>query len=420
MTKASRLRHRPTALAATLVMVFVLTTSAFGREPFWTDLELRDIKRMSLEKLRPLMPDPSDRVADDPQAAALGRALFFDARFSANGTISCATCHAPEHQFQDDLPRGRGIGLAGRRTMPLAGTAYHPFFFWDGRKDSQWSQALGPLENPVEHGSDRAMIAQVIAANYRADFEAVFGSFPKLEDLPRHAAPSGSPEAVAAWAKLDPERQKAINVVFSDMGKAIEAFERTIPVPETRFDSYAAALNSEDKSLADKIFTVAERNGLKLFLGQGDCVRCHSGPQFTDLRFHNLGIPDTSADADAGRRTAVYALKGDPFNCLGEFSDARGPGDCLGVKLLRFDMPDQLGAFKSPSLRGVAQRPPYMHTGQFATMDAVLVHYNLAPKAVFGESELTHPLKLTEVQMSEIEAFLHTLDVGNASDQIAP
>ena len=160
------------------------------------------------------------------------------------------------------------------------------------------------------------------------------------------------------------------------MGKAIEAFERTIPVPSTRFDAYAAALKAKDVVAADKIFSEAERNGLKLFLNKGDCVRCHTGPLFTDMRFYNLGLPGTSAATDSGRSTAVYALKDDPFNCLGEFSDATLTESLPGEPVDAVRSAEQVGAFKSPSLRGVAQRPPYMHNGQFATLHDVLVHYN--------------------------------------------
>lgn len=415
----SRRRSRRDVVAAWFGVALMAATTfgAAAQVLAWTEKELRDIHRMSLANLQPLPPNPSNRIADDPRAAALGEALFSDARFSADGTVACATCHQPDRQFQDDLKVGHGMADATRRTMPLAGVAFHPFFFWDGRKDSLWSQALGPLENPLEHGTDRTMVAQLIAANYRAEYEALFGSLPDFGELPAQAAPAGSPEAVAAWAALSPDQQRSVNLTFANMGKAIEAFERTIPVPVTRFDAFAAALDAQDGALADTIFSAPERNGLKIFLGQGDCVRCHGGPHLTDLRFHNLGLPGTTEPSDGGRILATHLLADDPFNCLGAFSDAHLPRHCLEVKLLRHDMPDQLGAFKSPSLRGVAQRPPYMHTGQFATLRDVLVHYNAAPKAPFGATELTHPLKLTEAQLSDLEAFLHTLDVGDTTRQ---
>ncbi len=126
--------------------------------------ELERLRSLWIGSLPELPADPSNRVADDPAAAALGEAIFFDERFSANGQVSCATCHEPERAFTDGLARGRGIGETPRSTMTVLGTAYSSWLFWDGRKDSQWAQALGPLENAAEHGGNRGMYAQVVAA----------------------------------------------------------------------------------------------------------------------------------------------------------------------------------------------------------------------------------------------------------------
>jgi len=402
------------SLVVGALLVLSSFSGAAALDPFWSGEELRAITRLSIAKLHKLLPDPSNRVADDPAAAALGKEFFFDTRFSANGKVACSTCHMPDHQFQDDLRVGRGIADGTRRTMPIAGTAYLPFFFWDGRKDSQWSQALGPLENPLEHGADRTMLVQLIAANYRTEYEAIFGKLPDFGALPPHAAPVAAPEVALAWQKLKTEQKLAVNLAFTNIGKAVAAFERTIAPPATRFDAFAAALAANDEPAANDIFSAQERNGLKLFLGQGDCVRCHGGPQFTDMRFHNLGLPDTSRRKDSGRSAAVLALAQDPFNCLGDYSDAVGPATCIEVKLLRLDSPDFLGAFKTPTLRGVSQRPPFMHTGQHATMQDVLKFYNEAPKAGFGLTELGHPLKLSDSQLSDLEAFLETLNVVGA------
>ena len=130
---------------------------------------------LAIGELEPLPPDPTNRVADDPRAVDLGRRLFFDTRLSSNGIVSCGSCHNPDREFQDDRPLAIGVGTASRRTMPIAATAYSPFLFWDGRKDSQWAQALGPLESPVEHGGTRAQYAHVIAEHYREDYERIFG-----------------------------------------------------------------------------------------------------------------------------------------------------------------------------------------------------------------------------------------------------
>ena len=401
---------RRAATIGVVLALFLVTGTAAIDQASWSAIDLLGIRTLSISNL-PRMPlDPSNAVADDPAAAALGKAFFFDSRFSANGAVSCASCHVPDRQFQDGLAVGHGVAEGDRRTMPLAGTAFHPFLFWDGRKDSLWSQALGPLENPVEHGADRTMVAKLIAINYRAEYEAVFGDVPDLGQFPAHAAPAGTPEAVAAWSALTSDQRHSVNLVFANLGKAIEAFERTIPVPRTRFDDFAAALAEKDLATANGILTETERNGLKHFVGKGGCLACHFGPQFTDMKFHNVALPDTSALTDSGRSSAARILKDDPFNCLGEFSDAKLPYQCQPLRTIEIDLPEQLGAFTSPSLRGVAQRPPYMHNGRFATLHDVLVHYNNPPPAIFGKSEL-HPRNLTPQELVELEAFLLTLNV---------
>jgi cytochrome c peroxidase len=115
---------------------------AANRPASWAEAEIATLRSLWIGSLPSLPPDPSNAYADDPQAAVFGQALFFDARFSSNGEVSCATCHIPDKLFNDGLPLGQGVGTMTRRTMPIAGTAYSPWLFWDGRKDSQWSQRL--------------------------------------------------------------------------------------------------------------------------------------------------------------------------------------------------------------------------------------------------------------------------------------
>lgn len=380
----------------------------------WSAEELKQIQSLSLASLPPLKPDPSNRVSDDPAAAALGKALFFDTHLSANGSISCASCHKPDRQFQDDLAVGQGMATGNRRTMPIAGTAYFPFLFWDGRKDSQWSQALGPLENPLEHGADRTMVVRLVATAYKAEYEALFGAAPNLDGLPDHAMPGGSATLAAAWDKLALDQQQQIDLAYANIGKALAAFERTIGPEPSRFDAFADAMARGDEQLADTLLTAGERAGLKLFIGKANCVSCHNGPLFTDNAFHNLGLPGSDPNKDAGRSAAVAGLKADPFNCLGPFSDAK-PSDCSELKFMETESPDLVGAFRSPSLRGASERAPYMHAGQFATVTELLKHYDQAPAAAFGKSELK-PLGLTDKQLADIETFLRTLSVETPDD----
>lgn len=403
-------------LPAVLALVSIAAMAGAGViafSPEWSADELKKIQSLSIASLPALPPDPSNRVADDPGAAALGKALFFDTRFSANGSISCASCHKPDRQFQDDLPVGEGMARGNRRTMPVAGTAYFPFLFWDGRKDSQWSQALGPLENPLEHGADRTMVVRLVANAYESQYEALFGPLPSLEGLPENAMPGGAPELQSAWDSMGPERQEAIDRAYANIGKAIAAFERTVAPETTRFDRFAAAMAEGDTKQAESLLSESERAGLKLFLGQDNCVTCHGGPLFTDNAFHNLGLPGADPDKEAGRSTAVALLQQDRFNCLGTFSDAE-PAQCSELRFMETTSADLVGAFRSPSLRGAAQRAPYTHRGQFATLADVVRHYNDAPAAVFGKSELK-PLGLTAEQLADIEAFIRTLDVGTTA-----
>ena len=162
-------------IALALLLVVTMASAAAPRGDRWTDEEVAQLSSMSLRELGAAPADPTNRVADDPHAAEFGRKLFFDTRLSANGQVSCATCHIPEKEFQDGTPLAKGVGVTSRRTMPIAGMAHSPFLFWDGRKDSLWAQALGPLESPVEHGGSREQYAKVIAAHYRPDYEAIFG-----------------------------------------------------------------------------------------------------------------------------------------------------------------------------------------------------------------------------------------------------
>jgi cytochrome c peroxidase len=371
----------------------------------WTADELKTIRTLGLRTLATLPPDPSNRFADDPRAARLGRALFFDPRLSSNGKVACATCHLPNKQFQDGLPLGRGVGTTGRRTMSIVGTSYSPWLFWDGRTDSQWSQALGPLESAVEHGGTRTLYASVLAANYRDEYEALFGPLPSLANIPRNAGPNGTARERAAWNAIDETRRDSITRAFANIGKAIAAFERTVRFTPSRFDEYETALDSTSAKPAQSVLTPNEVAGLALFIGPAKCVNCHSGALFTDNNFHNVGVID--APTDSGRAAGIRQVLAAEFNCLGKFSDAKR-SECAELTFAVVDSPDLLGAFRTPSLRDVVHRAPFGHSGRFKSLAAVIDHYNRAPRAKLGTSELV-PLHLKPVQLRQLESFLATL-----------
>ena len=375
-------RTHKVLVALALVLISTIVLAAAPRGDRWTAEEAGLVSSLSLRELGPVPADPTNRVADDPRAAELGRKLFFDARLSANGEVSCATCHVPEKDFQDGTPLAKGVGVTNRRTMPIAGMAHSPFFFWDGRKDSLWAQALGPLESPVEHGGSREQYAAVIAAHYRANYEAIFGMMPALST------------------------RDAVTAVFVNMGKAIAAYERTIDYTHSRFDRYADALQDTGRA-PEGVLSAEEVAGLRLFIGKASCTKCHNGPQLTNHEFHNTGVPArVGLPADSGRLAGADAVLRDEFNCRSRWSDHRSK--CAELDFLITGDHVLQRAFKVPSLRNVAGRAPYMHAGQFNTLSEVLDHYSRAPEAPAGHSEL-QPLRLSAQERRQIEAFLRSL-----------
>ncbi|MGE0812768.1 MAG: cytochrome-c peroxidase [Vicinamibacterales bacterium] len=394
-----------TAAAAAAVVVAAIASAAASTSPAWTADQLAELRSLSLAELDPLPPDPTNHVADDPRAAALGARLFADTRLSANGRVACSTCHRPDRGFQDGTALGTGVGTTARRTMPIGGAAWAPFLFWDGRKDSLWAQALGPLESPVEHGGTRGQYAHAIAESYRAEYEAVFGPVPDLAGVPAVAGPTGSRAAVAAWAALTPAQQEDVTRVFVNIGKAVAAFERQVVFGASRFDAYVTAVTAGRPGAG--ILSDEEIDGLRLFIGKAGCTQCHNGPLFTNFEFHNTGVPPRPGlPADSGRLAGTSSVVRDEFNCRSRWSDARDR--CDELRFMAAGEPTQERAYKVPSLRNVVERAPYMDAGQFASLREVLDHYNRAPRAAAGRSEL-RPLRLTATDLRRLEAFLGTL-----------
>lgn len=398
-----RIRQLPWLAAATVMLML----PGCGREDF-TPAEKATIASMSLAALPPLPPDTTNQFADVPGAAALGATLFFDNGMSRDGTVSCSTCHKIDRHFQDDLPRGVGVGETNRRTMPLAGVAHNPFQFWDGRRDSLWAQALVPLENPLEHAGNRTAYAHYIQRRFGERYERIFRPLPDLSGLPQNASPLGTEAEKAAWAAMTETQRDGVDRVFSDIGKSLAAFERSLTHGQTRFDRFAAALGAGKAPEGDAILTEEEIAGLKLFIGKANCSTCHTGPRLTDNHFHNTGVPAVAGlPPDLGRATAVAEVDADPFNCLGKFRDG-GEQACGELRFMVRQGPELMRAYKTPSLRGVAERPPYMHAGQFGTLAQVIDHYAKAPPSAGGISEL-HPLVLSERERAALIAFLKTL-----------
>ncbi|TFW10410.1 cytochrome-c peroxidase [Oxalobacteraceae bacterium OM1] len=400
-----RLALTAACLSTALLAGIVLATTFAGEG--WSREERDTLATLRLSQLPPTPADPSNRVETMPLAVALGKRLFFDPRLSSNGKVSCASCHDPKQQFQDGKPVDQGVGTGIRRTMQVVAAGHSPFLFWDGRKDSLWAQAVGPLEDAAEHGGNRLAYARLMQQQYRRDYEAVFGALPDLQRLPAEASPVGTPTQQAAWHALDERSREDVSRVLANIGKAIAAYEKTLHFGESRLDQYIEGVLAKDRH-AGELLTPAEKNGLRLFIGAARCVTCHNGPLLTDQHFHNTGIaPQGPVPQTLGRRTGVTKVVNDEFNCLGRFSDA-APEQCGELRFLATDGPTLDGAFKTPSLRNVAQRPPYMHAGQIATLTDVVRHYRAAAPANIGKSEL-EPIRLSEQDVQDIAAFLGTL-----------
>lgn len=393
-------------------MVFLLAMEwlPVGMDRNWSAAELKLLDSLSLGSLDTLPAGRGNAVADDPRAAVLGERIFFDSAFSANGRVSCSTCHQADRWFTDGLATSVGVAPTQRNAMSLIGAAYSPWYFWDGRKDSLWSQALAPLESSAEHGSNRMAIAHRISTDllYREAYEALFGILPEFSDdsrFPENAAPGADDQIVDAWEAMSYEDQNAVNRVFANVGKSLEAYQRFLLPQPTRFDRYVESLLRGDTS--DSLLSQSEIGGLRIFIGRGQCVNCHNGPLLTNNSFHNTGgLPNPGQLPSKGRSEAVDLVLADPFNCQGEYSDRMG-GDC--AELLFMSTGDELmGAHRTPSLRNVTNTAPYLHAGQLKTLISVLEHYSLAPAALVGHNE-AKPLRLSATEIRDLEAFLGTL-----------
>ena len=371
--------------------------------------EIELLRSLWIGSLHPLPTDPSNRVSDNPKAVKFGKKLFAEPRFSSNGKISCKTCHKPEITFTDNEPLAVSIGTSTRRNMPIIGLAYFKWFFWDGRADSLWSQALGPFENPVEHGTTRCRVVLLIAEHYQAEYEELFGPLPELTEAncPPEATPVVDEAGRKLWGTMKPADQDAVNRVFSNIGKAIAAYERLILPTPSRFDQYVEDLLQGDPEKIKNILSPEEIEGMRLFIGTGNCTKCHSGPLFADDKFHNLQIPKRrEIPYDRGRADGIEKVLTDEFNCYGKYSNAKSE-ECVALNTMDSDTEKYRGAFKTPILRNVAERAPYMHSGQFKTIAKVLAFYqypfDFDLMLDFGHSTLS------DKDLEKIEAFLYTL-----------
>ena len=277
--------------------------------------------------------------SDNPMSrdkVKLGRTLFFDLRLSSDNTVSCATCHSPQAAFSDNRQVSLGVGLAaGIRNAPtIINRAFSREQFWDGRAPSLEEQLKLPLINPKEMAmpSHELLVKKVGAIRgYKSWFKRVF----------------------------------ARDVNIDDLAKAIAAFERTVVSGNTKYDEFKAG--------AQQALNEAEQRGLELFEGKARCSQCHNGPNFTDEKYHNLGVDWETDIVDLGRYMVTHKEQ-------------------------------DIGAFKTPTLREIADTAPYMHNGTVATLEEIVVFYNKGGIAnPFLDVEMKRPNRTLEQMLEYYE-----------------
>ncbi len=425
----------------------------------FTDADWALLRELAPQTLPAPVQDVSNRLADDAAAAALGEKLFFDAGFSGklldldddgssrtlglrgqSGRVACAGCHIATAGFLDDRSPFKEISLAtgwtARRTPSLLDVGQATLVMWGGRHSTLYAQVFGALENPLEMNSSRLFLAQWIGGHYRTEYEAVFGAatlaplddaarFPALTpdttgcrltravDHPRAQPPDplyechGFPGDGAEYDALAAADKELVTRIVVNAGKAIAAYERLLVCGQGRFDAW---VHGDGGALS-----ASEQNGAKLFIGKARCVACHSGPYFSDQKFHNLGLEEKTTRAlvfngnDHGAAADLSKAAADPLGITGAFSDGNDG------RLPATRGPEYEGAFRTPALRCAGKRPSFMHSGLLHTLEEVVAFFNRggdAPGSYVGTGVL-EPLGLTDGEQADLVAFLRALD-GNA------
>jgi cytochrome c peroxidase len=314
--------------------------------------------------LAPLPPPPSPpENPTTPEKVALGKNLFFDRRLSGDGTMSCATCHDPGTGFADALPISLSYPTTRnwRNSPGLVNAAYRKTVFRDGRATSLEEQALFPMMSPFEMNRNLDYVEEVLKTvpAYVEAFRSVFGG----------------------------------EITRQRVSMAIAAFERTLLSRDTPLDRH---LRGEPGAL-----TARQRAGLELFLGKAGCATCHNGPNLTDERFHNLGVPEDPRAKEDPRVLATARFVGKVSGFAEYRTLTEDPGRFLVTRA-----PEDWKAFATPPLREVASTAPYMHNGALATLDDVVDFYDRGGGDDPKKSPLLKPLGLTRGEKEALKDFL--------------
>ena len=307
---------------------------------------------------------------------ALGDKLFNDKRLSVNDKVSCATCHEPEKAFTDHKPLAEGVAAPKQRTQRNSPTAVNAMFnqtqFWDGRAPSLEEQAKLPVLNPIEMGqkSPDDVVAKIRGIpEYRDAFQKIAGREP----------------------------------TYDDIAGAIAAFERTLFAGDSPFDRFVAG--------DDKAISPAAKRGWALFNGKGRCSNCHAfstvSPLFSDQKFHNIGIAAHKTDFIGLARKAAVAVRSGDLKQIDELAIQSNLSE-LGRFLVTKHSND-VGAFKTPTLRNIAVTGPYMHDGSLATLWDVMDHYNKGGVPNPNLDGGMQRLGLSEAEIDDMVAFMESL-----------
>jgi cytochrome c peroxidase len=369
------------------------------------DFPLTQQELAQLAAMTPLPAVPKDTTnayADDAKAAALGQMLFFDKSFSGPlvvgnngmngglgmvgevGKVACASCHI-QKELDDQRSKPNNVSLGTnfgtRNALGLVNSSFYAWTNWGGRFDSQWSLPTAVAENAATMNGNRLQIAHMLWTKYRTEYDAIFPvpldsrldpASPNAADFPPSGKPKAANQQDGPWETMAAGDRTIINRIFANYGKALAAYVRKLVSRNAAFDRYMAG---DKKALGERA-----RSGFKLFLGKGKCASCHSGPNFSDDKFHALGVAQTGPNvpgADLGRFQDVPPLLTSPFNVNGAFSDDTSTGKLTGLA----QDPAMRGQFRTKGLRGVSDSAPYMHDGALATLEAVVDFYDQGPQA---------------------------------------
>jgi cytochrome c peroxidase len=305
----------------------------------------------------------------------LGRQLYFDGRLSRDHSISCATCHDPNHGYADETKVSFGVdGQAGGRNSPVAlNRLFSAAQFWDGRAASLEDQAMGPIANPVEMSNSHEACVESLAAvaGYRVQFERLFPDGLTIDNVAKAIA-SFERVLVTGTAPWDHhERLASFQKVYADDLEYLDELEQDDPELFAEYRELLAA------SEANPVSAAAIRGG-ELFFGKAKCSVCHNGVNYTDELYHNLGVGMEAEEPDLGR----YEVTGND---------------------------DDRGAFKTPTLRNVEQTAPYMHDGSQATLAEVVDWYHQGGHPNPWLSDEIRPLNLTPQEKRDLVEFMKSL-----------